>query len=162
MRYFYNVIIVAMMNLLFLPFWWHVEDLIILPGIEAAVNIIVLPAILVALNVYWFVKKKIDSFLVLYLVIPLSCAFGGVCAYFNWGISTGLFFSPDEKTIMVVEYMTIISVSISLILLAMAHAMLKISELHITLGQKFLFWVGTIILTGVVAFIFGLIVYTVF
>ena len=161
MRYFSSVMIAIITNLLFLPFWYF-EDLVILPGIQLLVNTILLPVTLVALNVYWFVKRKIDYFPMLYLVVPLACLASGLSMYFIWGIVTGHFFSPDEETIIVVTVMLIISVGVSLILLSMAHAMFKISESHMILWRKVLAWVGVIISTGIVASIFGVIVYTVF
>lgn len=127
MGYFYNVIIAVITNLLFLPFWYF-EDAIWVPAIQAVVNGILLPVSLAALNLILIFKKQIKFPTILYFIIPLACLIGGICMYLDWGISTGNLFRPDEETVLLITFLSVTSIGLSLVLLGISHAVLKICQ----------------------------------
>ncbi|MCK5012603.1 MAG: hypothetical protein KAS66_02200 [Candidatus Omnitrophica bacterium] len=125
MVYFFNITTAIIISLFLLPFW-YIEDAVIVPSIQMTANVLVIPVILVALNVSLYARGRIRFFSILYLVIPLACLAGEICAYFNWGISTGDLLRPDEETIIITMVYSVASMGLSLLLLAAAHVVLKL------------------------------------
>jgi hypothetical protein len=124
MLYLYNLLIPVVIGLVFLPFW-YIKDFTLLPGLQILANVVLLPIILVIMDSILFLRGKVGSYFILYLIIPFACLIGQLFSYFNWGISTGNLMRPDNETLMLAKYLVIIAIGISWFLLAIAHIFLK-------------------------------------
>lgn len=118
----FNLVIVIGVELLFLPLWMTKIDVI--APIEIFFNLMLFPVLLCVFNSIMFLKGKMLSFKMLYLLLPIMCLVIQLMGYVNWGIATGRFFKPDEETIMLVTYFISISSVYSIILVGISNVIL--------------------------------------
>jgi len=120
--FIHNLLLVIGVELLFLPLW--ITAMVDIAPIGIFFNLIIFPALLCIFNVIMYLKGKLQSFKILYLLLPIMCVVIQLMGYFNWGVSTGRFFNPDEETVMLVKFFITASFIYSLILVGIANLIL--------------------------------------
>ncbi len=126
MVWFYNLGTSIVVGLLMLPLWFSKS--LIDSSIQIVVSTIGLPVILAVLNLILFLRGKNRSFLSLYFIVPVACLLNQLVEYISWGISTGSLLYPDGETVDLMALLSVIAVGLSLLLLTIAHAILKIFQ----------------------------------
>ena len=124
MIWVYNLSVSVCISLLMLPLWFSKN--LVDSSIQIVVSTIGLPLVLIILNLFLLFKSRRKSFLLLYLVVPVSCLLSQLIGYIGWGISTGGLLCPDWETVILTAFLSMVSVGFSLVVLALSHVVLKI------------------------------------
>lgn len=119
---FYNILMVVLIDLFFLLIW-KISTSVWIP-IELSFDIIVFPILLCVFNSVMFLKRKIPSFKILYLIVPAMSVLVHLMSYVDRGILTGHLFRPDEETVMLVNLFSVVAFIYSLILVGITNVVL--------------------------------------
>lgn len=93
-------LIPIIIHLLFLPFWFLGTNSSMVSLVELVIGTLVIPIYLIIISVKFADKISTGKFIVLLSMIGIT-VLGHFIQYFNWGISTGNFFSPDSVTLLI-------------------------------------------------------------
>ncbi len=109
MGYLVNLCPIAL-NLLLLPFW-YLEEVFNRIGITSyctlILNSMVVPIFLLISNIH-FMNQHRGKRLRYFLMMIVSVVCSAFVHYFNWGIVSGRFFTPDDLTVGLVLWMEVL------------------------------------------------------